>query len=55
MTYRPSRIHILLGTRKGTYVVEGNARRTSWKVGRPAPTVRLPDELAGQIDLRRTG
>ena len=36
MTYRSSRIQILLGTRKGTYVVEGNARRTSWNVGPPA-------------------
>ncbi len=26
-------VRILVGTRKGTYVVEGNARRRAWKVG----------------------
>jgi hypothetical protein len=26
------RIRVLLGTRKGTYIVEGDARRTKWKV-----------------------
>jgi len=28
-----STVRVLLGTRKGTYVVEGDARRRSWKVG----------------------
>ncbi len=27
------KVRVLLGTRKGTYVVEGDARRRSWKVG----------------------
>ncbi len=30
---RDSRLRVLLGTRKGTYVVEGDRRRRSWKVG----------------------
>ncbi len=32
MSVRNDRIRILLGTRKGTYVVEGDARRARWKV-----------------------
>ena len=27
------KVRILVGTRKGTYVVEGDARRKTWKVG----------------------
>src|SRR5208282_5580300 len=30
---RNDRIRILLGTRKGTYVVEGDRKRRTWKVG----------------------
>jgi hypothetical protein len=30
---RNDRLRILVGTRKGTYVVEGDARRKTWKVG----------------------
>ena len=30
---RDSKLRILVGSRKGTYVVEGDARRRSWKVG----------------------
>ncbi len=33
MEKRNDRTRVLLGTRKGTYVVEGDARRTHWKVG----------------------
>ncbi len=36
MPERRSRIQILLGTRKGTFVVEGDTRRHSWRVGRRA-------------------
>jgi len=30
---RNNKVRVLLGTRKGTYVVEGDARRRRWKVG----------------------
>jgi hypothetical protein len=30
---KDNKLRILVGTRKGTYVVEGDARRKSWKVG----------------------
>ena len=30
---RDDKVRILLGTRKGTYVVEGNRRRRDWKIG----------------------
>ncbi len=33
---RGNKVRILVGTRKGTYVVESDTRRRSWKVGAPA-------------------
>ncbi len=30
---KDKKLRILVGSRKGTYIVEGDARRTSWKVG----------------------
>ncbi len=35
-------VRILLGTRKGSYVVEGDARRTKWKLG---PVAHAGDEV----------
>ncbi len=32
-TKRDHKVRILIGTRKGTYVVEGDSRRRTWKVG----------------------
>jgi hypothetical protein len=47
------RVRVLVGTRKGTYVVEGNPRRTAWKVG---PMAHAGSEVYHVVaDPRRPG